>query len=398
MRPDLLEILRCPESGAEVDLVRVDRWFPLVGGGRSSRHVVQGLLRSRGGERRYYPILDEIPRLLPQGLESEEEAAYVASASADLGGADSGNESPGGVDPWGRAERVEPEIVSTEAVEAEIRRRMESQYRLDASTPEGVRRRMEGEIRYMTAELRGGNKAKYVRLAAPRVPAVGTLLETGGNFPGLTRSLARHYRPTRSVVANIQVMFPMAFKTAERDITAVRADVQALPFAPDAFELVASAFMLEHVPDWRAGLRSMLSVGERVLLAFGPNKHFPFEVGHIDAPLAGTLPKPAAAYVAWAWLAATGKRRPLHRIRDILGEVFHVSSRAFEKECRRLGAVPTNLFPEMVQVIIGDDAAPRTGARRWLKRYPWAASAAARTLTALRMEPQIYYLIDAPGS
>lgn len=367
MREDLVPLLQCPETGAPLEIRAIGKFFEL--GGR--RYLAEARLAA--GER-LYPVLDEIPRLLPRPRLLPEELAFL--------------EAP---DP-GEPRRIEPEVVSEDGVEAEIRRRMEKVYRLDTTTDPGARQRCEGEIRYMKAEMQGRNKKKYVELVAPRVERAQSLLEIGGNFPGLTRNLAEHYRPERAVVANLQILFPMAFKTPGREIDAVRADVQMLPFRDKSFELLATGFTLEHVPDWRAGLHHMLRVSEKAFIAFGPNSRFPFEVGHLDAPLAGTLPKPLAAYAAWLFKAATGKRRSLQRIREILGEVYHVASPTFAKECRRLGRPPENLFPELVDVILKDPNAPATGPRKALKKHPGLARVAAKSLTALGMEPQMYYL------
>ena len=379
MIESLVEVLKCPESGKDLALVYVGNWFELDG----KRHVVDGVLEAVGETDRTYPILDEIPHLVPRRWIKDEEQAYLDSHLSDRRLE------------WDEERRVEPEIITDEDLEADIRSRMEGQYQLTESSPPLTRQRCEGEIRYMLSEARGTNKLKYVKALAPYVQRADSVLETGGNFPGLTRNLNERYQPSLAVVANIQILFPKAFKTPNRRIAAVRADVQALPFKSRSFELVASGFMLEHVPDWKAGLRCMMDSGEKVFLAFGPNKWFPFEVGHINAPLAGTLPKPIAAYVAWLWLAAVGRRRPMHRIRAILGEVFHVGSRAFRREAERLGGVTRNLFPEIIDIIVRDANAPPTGPRKVLKTFPRLAGFSARLLTALGMEPQIYYLIDS---
>ena len=407
MREDLVPLLRSPDSGQPLTLASVERFFVLpadvaqtgdAGEAKEEpserRFVVDGILQSPEGER--FPIMQEIPRLVPRGMLSEEENAYLESQNATAA-----------EDPWQSASLVEPEVVTEQELEAEIRRRMEGQYRLparDAPHDEQqtqARRRCEGEIRYMTAEARGHNKRKYVGLLKPHIERggeVGSILETGGNFPGLTRNLAAVYAPGLSVVANIQILFPKAFLTADRSIGAVRADVQALPFADDSFDLVVTAFMLEHVPDWRRGLLALMRVGRRVFIAFGPNKWFPFEVGHLDAPLAGMLPKALAARVAWLWLLLIGRRRPLRRLREILDEVFHVGSGSFARQAKRNGGRPQNLFPHLVEGIIADADAPPTGPRRWLKRFPKIAVMAARTLTALGLEPQMYYWIEKPSS
>lgn len=365
MREDLIGLLQCPETGAPLELRTVGKFFELEG----RRHLVTAKLAAGG---RLFPVLDEIPRLLPKARLLPEELALLEAPMEPA--------------------RVEPEVVSPAEIEAEIRRRMEKVYRLDQTADEGARKRCEGEIRYMKAEMQGRNKKKYVALLAPRVEKADSLLEVGGNFPGLTRNLAEHYKPSRAVVANLQILFPMAFKTPAREIDAVRADIQMLPFRDKSFELLATAFTLEHVPDWRAGLANMLRVGEKAFIAFGPNSRFPFEVGHLDAPLAGTLPKPLAAYATWIFKALTGKRRSLKRIREILGEVYHVASPTFARECRRLGRQPENLFPDLVKVILQDPDAPATTARKVLKRSPALARVAAKALTGLGMEPQMYYL------
>ncbi|MEM8932139.1 MAG: methyltransferase domain-containing protein [Acidobacteriota bacterium] len=389
MREDLVSILRCPETGASLELVDVGSWFALDAAG-DVRFVVDGLLETVGERRLTYAILDEVPRLVPRPLWHEDERAYVLTErQRDASFAED--------------RRVEPEIFTQSDLEAEIRRRMERRYDLaegastgdDDSVPQETLRRLEGEIRYMTAESRGTNKRKYLEVIRPRLDAAPTILETGGNFPGLTRLLQDEYTPERAVVANIQVVFPRAFKTPDRSIDAVRADVQALPFTDGSFDLVASAFMLEHVPDWKVGLENMMRVARHTFLAFGPNKWFPIEVGHIDAPLAGSLPAPIDGWIAWLWLKAIGKPRPMHRIHEILGEVFHVGAKAFARHARHLGGQAENLFPEIVDVIVADQNAPATGPRKLLKRHPKLATVAARTLATVGMEPQIYYWIES---
>lgn len=403
MRDDLVDVLRCPESGASLELVRIARGFHLDG----RRHVVDGLLRAVDSGL-FYPILDEIPRLVPRGSLTEGEIAMILELSRDLGRDDLALD---GSTPSSLEVPIEvpvvPEVVDDEGLAAAIRARMERLYELpparassdrdDPAGPSAARRRCEGEIRYMRAEASGANKRKYLPLVARRLDEADSILELGGNFPGLTRLLAGRFAPRRSVVANLQILFPQAFKTADRGVQAVRADAQALPFADRSFELVASAFMLEHVPDWRAAQDEMLRVGRRIFLAFGPNKHFPFEVGHIDAPLAGTLPSPWDAYAAWAWLAAIGRRRPMHRVRAILGEVYHVSSREHERRARSRGARHENLFPELIATLVDDREAPPTTARRLARRLPRLAKGTARALAALRLEPQIYCWLETPG-
>ncbi|MEM6796894.1 MAG: hypothetical protein AAF725_23170, partial [Acidobacteriota bacterium] len=186
MREDLLSVLRCPESGQSLDLVHMISFFelhPEGGPAGGELHVVEGLLATRD-RRSLYAVIDEIPRVVIPALRSSEERDFLAA-----------HEVP---ESWStdrdRACRVEPERISEEQLEAEIRRRMERQYELppraeaahDSPEQASARGRCEGEIRYMTAEARGTNKGKYVRLLRPLIGGgeVTSILETGGNFPG----------------------------------------------------------------------------------------------------------------------------------------------------------------------------------------------------------------------
>jgi hypothetical protein len=176
----------------------------------------------------------------------------------------------------------------------------------------------------------------------------------------------------------------------------VRADAQNLPFPDRAFDLVVSAFLLEHVPNWRRAASEMMRVGAACFIAFGPNRWFPYEVGHIDAPLAGTLPKPLAKYVAFAWLWLTHQGRSLKRIEESLAEVTFISSLSFRRHCRRQSRSPVNLLPSLVEAVVRDRQAPPTAMRRIVQRLGAVAPLCAQALAGAGLEPQMYYFIPPP--
>ncbi len=167
-----------------------------------------------------------------------------------------------------------------------------------------------------------------------------------------------------------------------------------LPFRDRSFELLATGFTLEHVPDWRAGLANMVRVSRKGLHRLRPQQPLPLRGRPPGRPARRHPAESVAAYTTWLFKAVTGKKRSLKRIREILGEVYHVASPAFAKECRRLGRPAENLFPALVEGILRDPDAPATPApEKRCKRSPALARAAAKTLTALGMEPQMYYLL-----
>ncbi len=231
-----------------------------------------------------------------------------------------------------------------------------------------------------------------------QVSKVESLLEVGGVFPGLAHWLCNRYHPRWAAVVNLKVEFPEAFKTPEREIDLIRADVLNLPFRSRCCDLVASAFMLEHVRNWKRALGETLRVGDQVFHAFGPNRWFPFEMGHLDAPLAGTLPKSVAAYVAWLWLKVMRRRRSMGWILDVLSNVTHISSREFRAYCLSLGAQPRNMFPDLIEVVSSDEYSPPSFARRIARSFPSTTRWIAKLLSATGLEPQMYYFIKSTFS
>ena len=186
-----------------------------------------------------------------------------------------------------------------------------------------------------------------------------------------------------------------AYKTPRREICPIRADACNLPLSDDSFDLLISAFCLEHIPDWKTAVREMTRVGKECFLAFGPNRWFPYEIGHLDAPLAGTLPKGIAKYVAYAWLNLIGDRRTLKRIDEILSDVTYISSRAFVRACRTLEQRPLNLFPGLIKELLSNSSVPsKARAKIILRKWPRASLFFADLLTRLGLEPQMYYHIS----
>ena len=90
-----------------------------------------------------------------------------------------------------------------------------------------------------------------------------------------------------------------AFRAGYPEIPYVQGDACALPFADDAFDVVFSNAVIEHVGDFdrqRLFVAEALRVGRRVFLTT-PNRWFPVEV-HTRLPLVHWLP-PAAANRAY---------------------------------------------------------------------------------------------------
>jgi 2-polyprenyl-3-methyl-5-hydroxy-6-metoxy-1,4-benzoquinol methylase len=338
-------------------------------------HIADGILACSGGHR--WPILDEVPRLVGGSQFTTEEREFLSQ--------------PTGGQP---RRTVTPLVLSDDEVERELACTVRRNYGYGPGMSPGARRRAEREIEYTVAEYRGLNKNKYLTLVRERLRArPRRLLDVGGDLGASAKCFAAAYGCRDVVVVDLNIANHHAFKSADRRLCLVRADAQNLPFADAAFDLVVSAFLLEHVPDWRTAASEMMRVAAECFISFGPNRWFPYEIGHIDAPLAGTLPKSMAKYVAYVWLWLTRQGRSLKRIEESLAEVHFISSRAFRGQCRNCHRQAINLFPQLVREVTCDRQAPHTSVRRLVQWLGWLAPWAASALVAAGVEPQMYYFI-----
>ena len=195
----------------------------------------------------------------------------------------------------------------------------------------------------------------------------------------------------RPWLPNLSSRWPPMFRTGDRSMAYVRARADRLPFRSLSADLILSSFLLEHVHAWRETVREMTRIGRRTFVAFGPNRHFPFEFGHIDAPLAHSVPLPLGASAAWAWGHLRGRGRSYRRLRQNLAEMNYLSSREFYEFCGHSGIKATRLFSGILESWAGRG---RGGMRAWMGRRPALVSCLARVVERLGIEPNIYAIVE----
>ena len=118
----------------------------------------------------------------------------------------------------------------------------------------------ESRLRRRAAGYAGAGTREDARI--PLVDAVvavapGRVLEVGCGWGELAEWIARE---SGAEVVAIDLSPRMVELARERGIDASVADVQALPFADSAFDLVVAAWMLYHVPDLDRGLAEIARV------------------------------------------------------------------------------------------------------------------------------------------
>lgn len=112
---------------------------------------------------------------------------------------------------------------------------------------------------------------EYVRKLAARGFSTGTILDAGCGFGGTLLYLARQFPQAECVgLDSSEPLLALARQSAEAGGLAARtrfehADVQAIPYPDDSFEVVLCTNVVHHVSDPRALLREI----ERVLAPEG---------------------------------------------------------------------------------------------------------------------------------
>jgi uncharacterized protein YbaR (Trm112 family) len=372
MRSWLLAYLKCPACpDAPVRLVRKDEAHTIRSNAASDEIVVSGVLECVACRARY-PILSESPRLLAeQELTPEEREVLRAPVRPATHGGD-------------------PVEYSKEQIAAMVADRIMADYGRPAAGP--ALRRAQEDIAYQrTYEENRVYQMRLLRNLIGHTPAL--IVDVGGGRGGNLRAALNAFDFRHGIVVDIDSKWPPLFRTGDRRLAYVRANATRLPLRSRCADLTISSFLLEHVHQWKAVVLEMRRLSDSNFVAFGPNRAFPYEIGHVNAPLAHTLPLPLGAFVACLWDRLNGNHRSYQRLREILAGMNYITSRTYYSFCRSSGIPLVNIFPDVLQAWA---EAGGSGKRAMLAKHPGVLRALARALAMAGLEPNVYsLLVDA---
>ncbi len=340
--------------------------------GTDDRRIHEGILRCAACGQDY-PIIGSIPRLVPPEQLTYEERAAAKSLAR--------HEGP-----------PQEEVVSPPTAE-EIRERLEQMVRSDrkasAEDTPYLRKWLERHLTYLVHYA--GERTKHVQTVWPYLERpIGSIVEVGGGAGGYLGNFMRETGAPRGVAVEILESSCKMALLREPHTEVVRGDAHSLPFTDEVFDLVISAMVLEHLSDWRRGVLEMTRVARQGYIAYSPNGAFPYDHGHVDAPVHAWIPRSVAVAIAYAFnrLRRTGRTR--EKIQQTLDALNLVPRRRLTRFLRRHGVSSRALFERLMQFSILEEH-PHTaaGMKRLLRAHPRAASYLARALVLAGAEPLV---------
>lgn len=375
MRAWLLDYLVCPvcrtRLGAQAARLRVCR-------GSDDRRIHEGVLTCASCGQ-VYPITGSIPRLVPPEQLSDHERAAAERLAR--------HEGPP------REEVVSP--LSEEELRERLEQMVRQQYKVTTGDTAYLRRHLEHRVTYVLDYA--GERVKHVETVGPYLERpIRSIVEVGGGSGGYLGSFMAETGARRGVLVDILEGSCEMALLREPKTEVIRGDAHCLPFRDGAFDLMISSMMLEHLPDWRRGALEMARVARQGYITYSPNGAFPYDHGHLDAPVHAWMPRCLAVAVAFAFsrLRRTGHTRKT--IRDEVEALNLVPRRRLTRLLRRHGVSSHPLFERLMQFSVLEER-PHDAARakRLLRDHPRAASWIARALVLAGAEPVVSLYIKA---
>ena len=366
MKPETLSILLCPLCGARLQVT-------IVKAVTSKDRLRDGVIQCVGC-RQVFPVLNWVPRLLPYLALTEDERRVLEEMNLQSD--------------------TSAEIVEEERLDAaELQRHLEKRIRTkmcSSDLPDKLRARVERDIDYRLRHNR--DKDKFIRTADAYLDNhPSRILDVGGGQGGALTSFNKYFKPEISVLLDIDPDWVEMAWLLDPDTDVIRADATRMPFADGCMDFVFSSATLEHVEDWKSAVHEMVRVGKQGLLCYNPNAGFPYDFGHLDAPLVTWLSKAIALKVAYFFHRLRRTGRTLASLRAELAATFYIHRRAVVRELAGCGVEVDNAFGEFVKQTVQESYHIR--GRRLLsffQLHPNLLSACSKALVMIGAEPNVY--------
>jgi hypothetical protein len=256
--------------------------------------------------------------------------------------------------------------------------------------PTKLRERQEQDLIYRLRYT--GGEGKFIRTAQAYLDGTPTrILEIGGGQGGALTGFRKHFKPEMAILSDIDPDWVEVAWLRDPDTDVIRADATRMPLTDGCMDFVFSSATLEHIEHWERAVGDMLRIGRQGLLCYNPNAGFPYDFGHLDAPLVTWLSKNNAAKAALFFHRLRGTGRTLDSLRNQLAVTFYIHRRAVVRELEAGGAEVTNAFVEFMKQTVQENYHMRGGRiLTFLKQHPRLLEVLTKALVLTGTEPNVY--------
>jgi len=370
VNPFLLDYLACPVCKGPVETHSI---FALVRDEAGKKSIMEGLLRCQRCQRPY-PVIDEIPRMLPAESMSDEEREFLRSPPP-----------------------VRRESPRTALSERERRAKIEeiimSRYHPSSPASPYWRARIERDADYQTEKTEKKEKVFFtVYPLLRRAPTA--VADIGGGQGGLITCLRKFLNPKIAIILDCDLWWIKLARLRDTEVEVIRGDAASLPFRERSIDLMVSMYTLEHIPQWRRALTEMARACQTLFLSYNPNRYCFFDKGHLDAPVFPFLPDEVTCRISHLWHVI---RRTGWSYRSILEQyrrTNYISRHRVQAVLDRFGKT-INVWNDFIFHSLRSDyhfLAAR--AKRFLRRHYVVQALFSLVLTSLGVEPNVYLILQ----
>lgn len=316
MEKQLLVFLSCPICQSELSLTNCP----------DTAEIISGYLVC--SQKHYFAIKNGVPIL----------RADLAIASAI---------------PFKKEERNDFNKFTTQQRAKLLRPFVESLINFSKAKTSQAKKSLEDDVTY---RLHYSRKDKYVKLIQPLLKEKPTtILELGMGQGGFTTSLKEIFKPKLIVGLDFDPDWAQVAKIKDPRINVVVADATRLPFKDNSFDLIASAYLLEHVVQWEKTIDETKRVGQQSFFIFGPNKRFPWDYGHFrNAPLITYFSPKIGKYIAYLIAKWKGFDDSLTECETELRNMNYLTPKKFENCLRSKNLSYQDIFNQFVEITLNE--------------------------------------------
>lgn len=375
-------MLQCPLcKKGEIKLLHVSTKTFIPVEGEAQEFIQNGLLECTSCKA-VFPIINHVPTLLPENRMTEKEKTFIEDYDK--------SQKTKILDFVPQSSETRLAKMKTFLLQFEFYR--EETYP-DEKSKAWIRNAVDYEINSAILKDKYVNSLSHKLRKSPR-----TILDIGGQQGGTLYCFKQHFKPDCAVLLDLDDRFTLITQLRDETINFIRGDATDMPFKRKVFDLTISNGCLEHVQDWPAMLAEIKRTGIETYLSYIPNGSFPWEIGHLSAPLVTVLPKPLARQICHGWHKLLNNKQYTYELIDhLLNTTYFVPSRRFAKECKKLQIDATNMFSsyaiEALKAVYHHTYGKYV---RFLGNHPFVLRLFTGIAMSLHIEPIVHYYLFHP--